>query len=117
MLGFFAHPLGVKNAKFPNELQCERAFMQTVPKMREYRFPSIYQRSLRSALIFQVLGIVLTGFVMDTGWFAFVYVVGSAVLWALVGILVFARQRPTKLERLLIGFGPILLFSFMFFFL
>jgi hypothetical protein len=70
---------------------------------------------LRSALIFQVLGFVLTGFVMDTGWFAFMYVVASMILWAIVGILMFARQRPTMLERLLIGSGPILLFVFMFF--
>jgi len=84
--------------------------------MRDYVFPTIYQRSLCSALIFQVLCFVLTGFVMDTGGFAFVYVVSSAVVWALIGILMFVRQRPTILERLLIGLGPILLFCYMLFF-
>jgi len=85
---------------------------------RMYQFPSVYQRSVRWALILQVLSVLLAFMMLgtvDTGLFALQFFGLSSVFWVLVGILMFKRRQPSLVERVFVASGPMLIFWTMFF--
>lgn len=78
-------------------------------------FPPEFHRPLRWALVCQVIGFVLAALVLDSGFFAFRFLCLSLAFWVLVGIFAFVRRRPSIVERVAIGGGPMLIFWTMFF--
>jgi hypothetical protein len=82
---------------------------------RMYQFPSVYQRSVRWALILQVISVLLAFMVLDTGLFALQFFGLSIAFWVLVGILMFKRTHPSLAERIFVASGPMLIFWTMFF--
>jgi hypothetical protein len=80
-----------------------------------YQFPSVYQRSVRWALILQVISVLLAFMVLDTGLFALQFFGLSIAFWVLVGILMFKRTHPSLVERVFVASGPMLIFWTMFF--
>ncbi len=79
------------------------------------RLPPEYHRALRSAVVCQVIGFMLACLVLDLGFFAFRFLCLSLAFWVLVGIFAFLRRRPSIIERIAIGSGPMLIFWTMFF--
>ena len=53
--------------------------------------------------------------ILDTGVFAVQFLALSLAFWVFAGILMFVREHPSILERLIIASGPMLIFWFMFF--
>lgn len=74
-----------------------------------------FHRSLRCALIGQVIGIILAAMILDTGLFAFRLLCISLVFWILTAVFARIRHRPSILERVAIGGGPMFIFWIMFF--
>jgi len=74
-----------------------------------------YHRALLSAVVCQVVGLILAGLVLDFGFFAFRYLCFSLAFWVLVGVFALVRRRPSIVERIAIGGGPMLIFWTMFF--
>jgi hypothetical protein len=78
-------------------------------------FPPEYHRALRAAVVCQVIGFILAALVLDFGFFAFRFLCLSLAFWMFVGIFAFVRRRPSIIERIAIGGGPMLIFWTMFF--
>jgi hypothetical protein len=78
-------------------------------------FPPVYQRSVRLALICQVISLLLVFMVLDLGEFALRFLCLSLAFWVLAGILMALRRHPNMFERAFIASGPMLIFFTMFF--
>ena len=78
-------------------------------------FPPVYQRAVRSALICQVLSVLLSFMILDLGEFAVQFLGFSVAFWLLAGVLMWRRRHPSLIERLILGSGPMLIFCIMLF--
>lgn len=77
-------------------------------------FPAVYRRSLRWALISQVVGALLAFMVLDFGSFAFRFLCFSLGFWLAAGILMLLRRQPSTFEGAIVSSGPMVLFCIMF---
>ena len=78
-------------------------------------FAPVYQRSVRSALVCQVISVLLAFMVLDTGVFALQFLGLSLAFWVVAGIFMFMRRHPSVVERAFLASGPILIFLTRFF--
>jgi hypothetical protein len=75
-----------------------------------YRWPLVW------AAICQFMGSGMLGpAVADTGIFAYEYCRVSIVYWIFAGIFVVVRHHPSKIERVIFGCGPMLVFWILIF--
>ncbi len=74
------------------------------------RFPPAYDRSVRWALVCQVIGYLLACLMLDLGEFLVRFLFLSLGFWVLLGIFMCLRRHPTIVERACVGSGPMLIF-------
>ena len=69
-----------------------------------------YHRPLRIALVWELIGIVLSFLVLDFGQFLHRYLCTTLVFWMIVPVVSVLRARPTRVELAMISYGPMLIF-------
>ena len=84
--------------------------------LRSLKFSPKYARPLKFAVVEQVLLMVLSAFVMDTGEFANITVHAIIAYWALALIMLLRRPlAPTSADLIVLKWGTFLFFGISFF--
>ena len=82
--------------------------------LQDSRTSAAYGRSVRSALICQVICVLLALTILDLGEFAVRFLLLSLFFWVAAFVFMYRRRHPTLIERLIVGAGPMIIFWTMF---
>jgi hypothetical protein len=69
--------------------------------------PAAYRRSLRFAVVVQIVALLLSGFVDDDGVFFAICVTAWAAFWAGALMLMRKREVPSDIELVCLRYGPL----------
>ena len=78
------------------------------------KLPSCWSRPLKTALICQVIGFILTGLILDGGGVQVIWLCLSVPFWIGATALACLDKEPTSLEKSFVAFGPLLLIMGLF---
>jgi len=69
--------------------------------------PSVYRRSLRFAVVTQVVAVLLSGFVDDNGSFILIVLGAWVAFWIGAVLLMRCRTNPKGVELVGLRYGPL----------
>jgi len=69
--------------------------------------PKAYRRSLRFAVVIQLVALLLSGFVDDEGIFFAICVTAWAAFWAGALTVMRRRQVPSRFQLVCLRYGPL----------